>query len=257
MTISTMLHKLLRKTAIAVLWLGIWAVAAAMVGQPILLPSPIATLQALGTLATKGTFWASVGVSMLRILGGFSLGILVGVPMAALTARFPWWRDFFAPLLAVVKATPVASFIILALVWIKVNGVPVFATFLVVLPIAWANTATGILSTDPNLLEMARAFQLSPTQTLRHIYWPTVRPFFRAAVMTGMGMAWKAGVAAEIIATPKLSLGRHLYDAKIYLNTPSLFATTAVVILLSILLERLVVRLARRGERRPSDGQPT
>lgn len=249
-TISIMHRSILRKAAIALMWLALWTIAAAAVGQPLLLPSPFITLQAFSTLASKGAFWASVGISMLRILAGFALGLLAGFPMAALTARSPWWRDFFAPLLAIVKATPVASFIMLALVWIKTNGVPIFATFLVVLPVVWANIATGIGAADPDLLEMSRAFRFTPLQRLRHIYWPTIRPYFRAAIMTGMGMAWKAGVAAEIIATPKLSLGRHLYDAKIYLDTPSLFATTAVVILLSILLERIAVRLARHGERR-------
>ena len=238
-------RKLLRGLIIALLWLGIWQVAALAVNQPLLLPGPLQTAGALGKLLGQGAFWASVGSSILRIVSGFLLGIAVGCLLAMVTARFPWWRAFFAPLLSIVKATPVASFIMLALVWIRTNGVPVFATFLVVLPVAWANVAEGIAATDPDLLEMARAYRLTRTQTLRRITWPTVRPYLRAAVMTGMGMAWKGGVAAEVIATPRQSLGSHLYDAKVYLDTPSLFAVTAVVILLSILLEqgiRLMMR---------------
>lgn len=244
--------KLLRKAAIALLWIGLWAAVAAWIGQTLLLPSPLQTGRALISLLAQSTFWKAVGLSVLRILIGFLLGIAVGALLAVITCRFLWWRDFFAPFLSVIKATPVASFIMLALVWIRTGGVPVFATFLVVLPIVWANISAGIQAAHPDLLEMARAFRMPWTGLARHIYWPAVRPYFRAAVMTGMGMAWKAGVAAEVIATPRLSLGGHLYSAKIYLDTPSLFATTAVVILLSILLEKLAIRLV--GAPRKKDG---
>lgn len=230
------------------LWLGIWAAAAAAVGQSLLLPSPLATARALAALVTQSRFWAATGLSVLRIVVGFLIGITLGSGLAILTSRYTWWRDFFSPLLSIIKATPVASFIVLALVWIRTDGVPVFATVLVVLPVAWANVSGGILSTDESLLEMARAFRLGRAATIRKIYWPSVQPYFRAAVTTSMGMAWKSGVAAEVIATPKLSLGSHLYEAKIYLDTPRLFASTAVVILLSILLEKLAIWIVREKE---------
>lgn len=241
-------RNLLRKALVALLWLLIWAAVAAGMGQSLLLPSPLETGRALAALVRQGRFWLAVGASVLRILSGFALGVAIGVLLAALTSRFRWWRDFFAPFLSVVKATPVASFIMLALVWLRVDGVPVFATFLIVLPVIWANIAEGLGAIDPALLEMARAYQMPRGKRLSHIVWPTVRPYARAAVTMGMGMAWKAGVAAEVIATPRQSLGAYLYNAKIYLDTPGLFAATAVVIALSILLEKAVVFLARARE---------
>lgn len=250
MATSTMSRKLPRKLLIALLWLCIWGGAAAAVGQTLLLPSPASTLHALLAMAGQASFWWAALASMLRIVAGFLLGIALGASLAVLTSRSAWWRDFFAPLLSAIKATPVASFIVLALVWIRTDGVPVFATVLVVLPVVWANVSSGIAATSPELLEMARAFSLPWHGMLRRIYWPSIRPYFQAAVTTGMGMAWKAGVAAEVIATPRMSLGSHLYEAKIYLNTPELFASTGVVILLSILLEALVKRAVSGGKRR-------
>lgn len=240
-------RKLLRAACIAALWLLIWTIAALAVGQSILLPTPLETLRALGRLLGRDTFWASVGASMLRIVAGYLAGMAAGVLLAILTSRFPWWHAFFSPILSIIKATPVASFIMLALVWIRTNGVPVFATSLIVLPVAWANVREGIASTDPDLLEMAAAFRMRPSAKLRRLYWPTVLPYFRAAATTCMGMAWKAGVAAEVIAIPRLSLGSRLYDAKIYLDTPALFATTVVIIVLSILLEKCIKWLAGAG----------
>lgn len=245
-------RKFLRKMVVAALWLAIWAGAATAVGQSLLLPSPLQTGRALVTLAGQAAFWQSALASVLRVSLGFVIGMVSGTLLAVLTSRWAWARDFFSPMLAVIKATPVASFIVLALVWIRTNGVPVFATLLVVVPVVWANVSTGIAKTAPDLLEMARAFSMGPWRTVRHVYWPSVQPYFDAAVTTGMGMAWKAGVAAEVIATPRMSLGGKLYDAKIYLDTPALFASTAVVILLSILLEKLIARVVRGRQARRS-----
>lgn len=246
-------RRLAEKISVACIWLALWAVAAASVGQALLLPSPWQVAVALAQLAGQAAFWRAVDASVLRILAGFAIGMLTGFALAVLTSRFRWWHAFFSPFLSAVKATPVASFIMLALVWLRVDGVPVFATFLIVLPVVWANVSAGIGAADPQLLEMARAFRMPRWQRVRRVYWPTIRPYFRAAITMGMGMAWKAGVAAEVIATPRQSLGAYLYNAKIYLDTSGLFATTAVVIVLSILLERLVKRLA--GEERKEDAR--
>ena len=71
-------------------------------------------------------------------------------------------------------------------------------------------------------------------------------PSFIAAAVSALGFAWKSGVAAEVICRPASSLGRLLQDAKLYLETPRVFALTAVVAVLSLLLEIAVKRLARR-----------
>lgn len=247
-----------RKTRYAVLsaalWLGIWVAAAALVGQSLLLPSPLETARALLSLAGTGAFWASVLGSVARVCAGFLTGLLLGSLLAVLTASSAWWHAFFRPFLSAVKATPVASFIVLALVWIRTDGVPVFATALVVLPVVWSNVSAGIAATDADLLEMARAFRIGRQRTVTAVYWPSVGPYLRAALTAGMGMAWKAGVAAEVIAMPRLSLGSRLYESKVYLDTPGLFAATAAIILLSILLERAVCALLARTAKEAPDG---
>ncbi|MDR0929318.1 MAG: ATP-binding cassette domain-containing protein [Oscillospiraceae bacterium] len=238
-------RKPLRIALVAMIWLGIWAALAAWVGQSLLLPSPLQTARALGGLLGQSAYWLGVMASVGRIVLGFALGLLAGVALAVISRRFAFCNDFLKPLLAAVKATPVASFIVLALVWMRTGQVPVFATFLVVLPGVWANTAEGLASTDPDLLEMAKGFGMGRRAVLSYIVWPSVRPYLRAAVRAGMGMAWKAGVAAEIISLPKNALGEWVYTAKIYLDTPRLFAATIVVVALSVALERAVVALTR------------
>jgi NitT/TauT family transport system permease protein len=95
---------------------------------------------------------------------------------------------------------------------------------------------------------MAKVYRLSRWQKLRHLYLPSMRPFFSAAALSSIGLAWKAGIAAEVICRPQFSMGRELYESKIYLEMPDLFAWTIAVILLSMALEQLFRRLlARRG----------
>ena len=151
--------------------------------------------------------------------------------------------ELFKPVLTVVRATPVASFIILALVWIKRDNISTFISFLMVLPILWSNVTEGIAQCDSDLLEMARAFHFSKTALISKIYIPSVMPYFFAGCTTAIGLSWKAGVAAEVLSLPKHALGSELYYSKIYLETPSLFAVTLVVIVMSIILEKLL-RLA-------------
>jgi len=150
-------------------------------------------------------------------------------------------------MLSTFAATPVASFILLALVWMRLTSVPAFATVLVVLPLSAANVSAGIRSRDPQLLEMAAAFGMGRWRRLLHVYWPSLRPFVQAAASSGMGMAWKAGVAAEVIVTPQNALGTLLHRTRVILDMPGLFATTAVVIALSIALEKALNRLMNGG----------
>ena len=242
------MKKTLRTLLIAAVWLAIWQVSAMLVGQELLIPAPAAVLARLWALCGQGVFWKSVALSMGRILLGYLLGLALGLLLGGLSAFCPAAGAFLSPLLAIIRSTPVASFIILVLVWLATDSVPVFTAMLMVLGVAWGNVSQGFASTDPKLLEMAKIYRLSRWQKLRHLYLPSMRPFFSAAALSSIGLAWKAGIAAEVICRPQFSMGRELYESKIYLEMPDLFAWTIAVILLSMALEQLFRRLlARRG----------
>ena len=223
--------------------LGAMALAAAYPHGELLLASPLASLRRLGELAATSAFWRAVGWSAARIFGGFLLACLAGTALAALAARYPLAEELLAPPVAAVKATPVASFIILALVWLDSRHLPVFISFLMVFPTVYLNLLEGIRQTDRKLLEMARVFHVPLTRRLRGIYLPQILPYFRSAVSLGLGLCWKAGIAAEVIGLPAGSMGERLYTAKIYFQTPDLFAWTAAVVAVSAVFERLFLRL--------------
>jgi len=236
----------LRGLAVAAFWIGMWWLAAALVRQELLIPTPLVVLKTLLSLLPTALFWQSVGMSLLRIVLGFLAALIGGTALAVLTTRFEVVRAVFSPILHIIRAAPVASFIILALVWIDYDVIPAFIAFLMVLPIVWVNGEEGIRRTDKRLLEMAKLYAVSPRRVLTRLYLPSVKPYFITACVNGLGFAWKSGVAAEIICRPDLAIGNRLQLAKMTLETPEVFAWTAVVIVLSILLERLLLRATRK-----------
>ena len=234
----------------AVTWIALWQLCCVRINKPLLLPSPVQVLKTLFSLAQTSLFWETVAISLGKVLLAFVLAVISGCVCAALAAAIPAVRTFLQPPIAIIRATPVASFTMLVLVWIHSQWLPVFVSFLMVLPIVYENVYKGIRSTDPQLLEMAQVYHLSLWKKLRFLYFPAVLPYFSSACVNGLGFAWKSGIAAEVLGLPKLAIGRQIHDSKIYVEIPELFAWTLVVILLSMLLEKLLLRLMSQADRR-------
>ena len=205
----------------------------------LLLASPLSALERLFTLAGTAAFWRAVLASAAHILGGFLLSCALAVVLAALSARFSRVEELLAPLVAVIKAVPVASFIILALVWLESRHLPLFIAALMAFPVVYRNVLEGIRGTSRELLEMARVFRIPLSRRLRGVDLPQVLPYFRSAVSVALGLCWKAGTAAEVIGLSGGTIGERLYTAKVYFQTPDLFAWTAVIVLLSVGFEKL------------------
>ena len=226
-----------RGALVAAFWLGVWALAAGRVGLPLLLPSPALVAKTLGTMLGTSDFYRTVGRSLLNVSAGIVTAVFAGVLLAWVCHHVRFLRELIFPLMTVVKATPVASFIVLALIWVGAVRVPAFITVLIVLPVIWTNVDEGLSKIDPQLTELATVYRMSYGKRLRLLMFPSVRPYFLAACRTSLGLAWKAGIAAEIIARPRMSIGTAINDARQYLLTEEMFAWTLVVILLSLLIE--------------------
>jgi NitT/TauT family transport system permease protein len=233
------------KIITVVFWLFIWQAIYVFVGQEILVVSPACVFVRLCHLIADGGFWLTAFATMGRIMEGFIIGVLSGLVLAVFAARSHVCRTLMQPVVFIVKATPVASFIILALVWMHADFVPAFSASLIVFPIIWENVLEGIQKTDEKLLQMGQMFQFGKMKTAGRIYVPSVAPYFTAACTTGLGLSWKGGVAAEVLSDLPFSVGGHIYDSKIYLETADLFAWTAVVIIFSVFLEFLMKRLMK------------
>ena len=241
--------RLLRPLLPLAFWLVVWQLAALAVGQSFILPGPAAVLGTLIQLAGVPSFWQTALLSLVRVLAGLLAGTLLGAMTAALTCASSWCERLFAPVIRIVRATPVASFILLVLLWTGRNQVPAVISGLMVLPVVWENLTQGIRSTDQQLLELSRAYRFSRGKTVRLVYLPSLKPYLLSAVTTAMGLAWKSGVAAEVLCLPRPGIGTEINHAKQAFETADLFAWTAVVICLSLLMERFLTRLIQRKEK--------
>ena len=244
---STRVNRRLRKILALAFWLLVWQLCAMKVGKELILPSPFAVVRALAVLAGQTDFWLNTVTTIVRIISGYLLGVISAVILAVLTCRFEIADTLISPIIRVVRATPVASFIILALLWMGKSNVPVLMSMLMVIPVVWENITAQYKATDKNLIEMAKAYKLSDWKKLRYIYVPSAFPGFLSGCLTAMGLAWKSGIAAEVLSQPKAAIGSNLYYSKLYLETPELFAWTAVVVILSMVIEKLIRFLLFRG----------
>ena len=241
-----LVKRIARVFLIAAFWIGVWWLASWRVGKPLLFPSPAAVLRRLTELMQTKEFYLITANSLWNIVMGILTAVLLGCVLAVITSRIKLLREAILPVMTVIKATPVASFIILALIWIGAAKVPTFITVLIVLPVIWTNLDEGLCKIDPQLIEVAKVYKMPFLRRLRLLTLPSVKPYFVSACRTSLGLAWKAGIAAEIIAMPRNSIGTMIGDAKQYIMTEDMFAWTLTVILLSLVIELLFAALLNK-----------
>ncbi len=241
-------RRILKGTAAFLFWIFVWALIARIVDQSVLLPSPAAVFKKLITFGITGEYWLTILESCFRIFIGYISGLLAGLITAFLCSRSTVATIFISPLLSVIRSVPVASFIILALVWIGRTNVPAFIALLMVFPIISGNVYEGFSHIDKELKEVAQIYRFGFLKRFRTLDYPAVLPYFLSGAKTSLGLAWKAGVAAEVLCSLRNSIGGKIYDSKLYLETDSLFAWTITLIIISMTIEKLVFRV------KPADG---
>ena len=243
------MSRALRRALAALFWVAVWQIVAMAVGQGILLASPVDTLRRLTELVQTGDFWRSVLFTLGHILAGYALACAAGIALAALAARYAAVGDLLSPLLSAMRSVPVASFVIAALIWVPSRRLSLLIVAVIVLPVVYAGTLDGLRQIDPKLTEMARVFRMSRRNRLRCVALPALLPSLTSALSVSMGLAWKSGVAAEVIGIPSGSIGERLYKAKVYLATPDLFAWTLTIVVVSALCTRLLRFGLKRASR--------
>jgi len=239
----SILHNKSRKIYIILFWLVVWEVLSLIINQEIYLPSPFSTFNALvDLLKTKDTY-ITIFYSTYRTLSGFFVSCLFGIIIGYLCGTNQFFYDLFTPFIGIIRTIPVMSIIIIAIMWFKDSNVPIFVAFLMCFPIIWTNTVSGIRSTDQKLLQMCQIYNIKKIRVIKSVYFYSVLPYVKAAMISALGIGWKVTSAAEVLSLPKYSIGRYLYDSKVYLEIPYLFAWTVIIITLSYFFETVLKKL--------------
>lgn len=249
MKISISSSRALKASAI-VFWIAVWWIASIAIGEDLFLPSPWSVFSTLLSLLVRPLFWYSAAFTLLRILSGFVIALVLALLFASIASQNGLFRIVIDPVVRIIRATPVASIVILALVWVSSENLSALISSMMVFPIVYTNVLKGIDETDRDLLEMAGSYHAGKLKRIRYIYVPSVLPYFLSSLSIALGLAWKSGIAAEVIGLPSGSIGERVYEAKIYLSTPDLFAWTVTVIVMAFLFERFFLFLSSMVARR-------
>ncbi len=246
---STIKRTLLSAVKIALpiaFWLLVWQSLALIVNRSFLIPTVTETFLALIDVLSAKNFLKVVLLTLARILAGLLIGTAAGILLSFLSYKFKVVNLFLSPLITVIKSTPVATFIVILWIMLSANVLTVVVAFLMVMPIIWQNLMDGYKAIDKDLEEVCDVFELSFLTRVRVLIIPTLMRYLIPAAITATGLAWKAEIAAEIIAYTKNSIGQQINDAKYFFETPMVFAWTFVIIIMSITLEKLTKYLLGR-----------
>ena len=225
-----------------VFWLGVWFVLAKVIDRPLALPGPVQVFTRLITLLGESSFYVKTGASLLRVITGMAVGTFLGMLLAFITESSKVLQWLLAPVIRIIRTVPVASFIILILLWVSKGRVPGVISGLIVLPMIWESTSMGLKEAPRELLEMARYYEMSKIRIWRYVRIPALVPHLMTGLSNAIGLAWKSGVAAEVLCVPAMAIGTEVYQSKIYLETADLFAWTLVVVILSMIIERAICK---------------
>ncbi len=233
---------------IALFWILVWEILSQLVNQEFYLPSPQSTIVSLLNLLAEKDTYITILYSSYRTLLGFMVSCIVGVVLGYICGISKSFYNLFNPLISVIRTVPVMSIIIIAIMWFKDTNVPIFVAFLMCFPIIWTNTVSGIHSTDIKLLQMCSIYNIKNIRIIKSVYFYSALPYIKAGMISALGISWKVTSAAEVLSLPKYSIGGYLYDSKVYLEIPDLFAWTIIIIFLSIIFEKILKIIFRAGK---------
>ena len=233
-------NKKLKGLLILIFWITLWEILALIINQEIYLPSPVSAFKALWKILFLKETYITIAYSIYRTLAGFLLSCAAGIFLGYFCGINKTVYDFFSPFVNALRSVPIMSIIIIALMWFKSTNVPIFVAFLMCFPIIWVSAVEGIRNTDKKLLEMCKIYKIKNIRIIKSVYYYSALPYIKAAMISALGTGWKVTSAAEVLSLPKYAIGSHLYDSKVYLNIPDLFAWTVIIVALSFIFEKLL-----------------
>ncbi len=224
----------------------IWEILSRNLGSRNILPGPWFTLNTLISLLGEASFYKSLGATLLRGLIGFLLAIIVSLLIGIPSGLNKKAEAFFSPFLVTIRSTPVISIILLAIIWLRVEKVPVFIGFITMFPILSTNLSAGIKEVDKGLLEMAQIYKVKTWRIFSDIYLPSISPFLFSGLLTSVGFGWRAVIIGEVLSQPKYGIGSMMQDAQSYLLVAELISWTLVAVVIGFIFEKSLTSIGEK-----------
>lgn len=227
-------------------WIIVWSILGRVINNPILFPDPFSVIKALFNLLFVKEFYLSIMNSIFNIGFGLILGIILGLALAIVSYKSILLKEIIIMPINIIKSTPIASIVIILLVWFTSKSLPIIVVMLIVVPTIYFSAYEGLMNVDIKILELSKVFNVDKKKIIKFVYLDKLREFLYPSIVLSTGLAFKSGVSAEVIALVKNSIGENIYYSKLYLDTQDLFAWTITIILLSKVCERIITKLLLR-----------
>lgn len=240
------MNKKIKKILILLFWIVIWAAIAAIIANNIVLAGPIDVITSLCQMAFSISFWVTIGLSLLRITIGFLIASFIGCGIAFLSYKFKLFHDFINPLIQLMKSAPIVCFIVLLLLWVGTNFVDIITIIITVTPVYFFAIYEACQNRDINIINMLKVYKVNGPTSWRIFEWPNALPYFNQATKTGIGLAWKSGVTAQMIGAVRYTIGEGVFNSKLYLDSAQLLVWMFIVILLGWVCEKIIILLINK-----------
>lgn len=195
-----------------------------------LMPAPTLVLEKIVSMGVDGTLWGHMGVTLLRILIGFSIGVGFAIVIGSIVGYLKKAEHMMDPLIQGFRAIPSLAWVPLFILWMgigessKITLIAVGVFFPVYL-----NIVAGIQGVDRKLIEVGKIYNFTPLQLVRKVILPASLPSFFTGIRSGLGLGWMFVVAAELMGASKgigylLVVGQNTYSPDLVLASIVLIA---------------------------------
>ena len=240
----------LRRGLILVLLAVVWELYARWLDSPLMIPTFTDTLDAFRDAVVSGRLPSMAGTSLRVLLMGYALGVLLAAVLAGLASASRWGDDLLATLVAMFNPLPAIALLPMAMLWFGL-GTPSIL-FVLVHAVLWPlalNTHAGFMGVSETLRMVGRNSGLGGLRFIAAILIPAAFPAILTGLKVGWAFAWRTLIAAELVygaASRSGGLGWFIFENKNRLETASVFAGLATVILIGLLVEALIFRTIER-----------
>lgn len=226
--------------------LALWYLIALLLDDPVLVPSPLATLAAGYRHLVDGDLMASLGATLARVAIAFTLAMILGSIFGILLGRSQIMEDLFGGWLIIALNMPALVTIVLCYVWFGLSeAAAILAVTINKAPTVAAITREGAKAIDPTLLEMTRVYAVPPLRVLRRIILPQLAPSFMAAARAGLALTWKIVLVVELLGRPS-GIGFEIRTFFNYFDIASILAYSLAFIAIVMAIEGFVLQPIER-----------
>lgn len=245
------LFKFLKTVLVTAFWILIWEAVALYISRDnelmlLILPKPSTVFKKWLEIAFTSEFLNAVIKTFLRVLYGFLIGTILGFIFGIFTHISNIADAVFSPILKIIRAVPVVAIILILYVFFENTTLPVVIVALMVLPLIWQTTHDGLNNVDKKFTEFAYVYNLTKIKTIFGVKLPCIFTLLITSIVNSLGLAWKSGVAAEVICTTEISIGFLISKGKSGINNDEVFAATLTIIIVSIIIEYLIKHLCNK-----------